>query len=89
MFPIVISSLQMTDEVEVVERKGIGHPTPSAMRLRKRSHAICVGNINDGLVKFFTTTSTRRCCAAVALRGVWRWQCNGPNQHLSRRASDS
>src|SRR5450631_4849240 len=26
MFPIVISSLQMTDEVEVVERKGIGHP---------------------------------------------------------------
>jgi S-adenosylmethionine synthetase len=26
MFPIVISSLQTTDEVEVVERKGIGHP---------------------------------------------------------------
>jgi S-adenosylmethionine synthetase len=26
MFPIVVSSLQMTDEVEVVERKGIGHP---------------------------------------------------------------
>jgi S-adenosylmethionine synthetase len=26
MFPIVISSLQTTDEVEIVERKGIGHP---------------------------------------------------------------
>ena len=26
MFPIVISPLQSTDEVEVVERKGIGHP---------------------------------------------------------------
>ena len=26
MFPIVISPLQMTDEVEIVERKGIGHP---------------------------------------------------------------
>jgi S-adenosylmethionine synthetase len=26
MFPIVISSLQTTDEVEIVERKGVGHP---------------------------------------------------------------
>jgi S-adenosylmethionine synthetase len=26
MFPIVISPLQATDEVEIVERKGIGHP---------------------------------------------------------------
>lgn len=26
MFPIVISALQMTDEIEVVERKGVGHP---------------------------------------------------------------
>jgi hypothetical protein len=26
MFPIVISSLQTADEVEIVERKGIGHP---------------------------------------------------------------
>lgn len=26
MFPIVISSLQSVDEVEIVERKGIGHP---------------------------------------------------------------
>jgi S-adenosylmethionine synthetase len=26
MFPIVISPLQTTDEVEIVERKGIGHP---------------------------------------------------------------
>jgi S-adenosylmethionine synthetase len=26
MFPIVISSLQTAGEVEIVERKGIGHP---------------------------------------------------------------
>src|ERR1035437_2660920 len=26
MFPIVISPLQTTDEVEIVERKGVGHP---------------------------------------------------------------
>src|SRR5450759_5725553 len=26
MFPIVISPLQTADEVEIVERKGIGHP---------------------------------------------------------------
>jgi S-adenosylmethionine synthetase len=26
MFPIVISLLQTTDEVEIVERKGVGHP---------------------------------------------------------------
>src|SRR6266567_5111723 len=26
MFPVVISPLQSTDDVEIVERKGIGHP---------------------------------------------------------------
>ena len=66
MFSVVISQLDVSDEVEIVERKGIGHPDTICDALAKRFHEIYVRNIDGGLVKFSTTTSTRRCCVAAA-----------------------
>jgi hypothetical protein len=57
MFPIVISSLQAADEVEVVERKGIGHPDTICDALRPKSPddniAICAIPITNNISRRF------------------------------------
>jgi hypothetical protein len=70
MGAFVVSTLRFFDDpVEIVERKGLGHPqTPFAMRSPSHCQGRGAANIARALAPFSTTVLIRRCCAAVARR---------------------
>ena len=66
MFPIVISPLQTADEVEIVERKGIGHPHTICDALAETLSRNLCQEYQRRFGEILHHNATRRCCVAVA-----------------------
>jgi hypothetical protein len=63
---IVSAILPSDEEVEVVERKGLGHPDTVCDALVEYSRVRSVMNTGIALARFCITTSRRPCCGAGA-----------------------
>ena len=70
MFPIVISPLEIADQVEIVERKGIGHPDTICDALAETlSRNLCQEyQRRFGAILHHNVSDTRHDCGARQLR---------------------
>ena len=90
MLNLDLSPLETLDDVEVVERKGIGHPDTICDALAE-TLSRSARRIRSDLVKFSTITLTKRYCVAAvhrqhlaAVTSTFRFEFISPGARLPR-----